>query len=104
MRDRTRISTDGSRIGPFEALRDVMRHAISNGQFPIALLSMILLSMIWRMRPEDIAALANRLIDVAERRCAVGYVLAVLFLSGWSTHMGMRRRLFIGEHPEVSGK
>jgi len=103
LRDRTRISTD-ERIGPFEALRDVTRHAINNGQFPIMLLSMILLSMIWRMRPEDIAALANRLIDLAETRCSVGYVLAVLFLSGWLAHMGMRRRLFIGDHPEVSGK
>ena len=88
-----RGSKGGARVGFFEFLRDVLIASMSKGQFPAALIAMIVLSMIWRMPPTDLSRLVIRLLDAAEQKSLVGYGASVLLLSGWFFHARYQRRL-----------
>jgi hypothetical protein len=72
----------GAKVSLFEFLRDVLIASMNKGQFPAALIAMIVLSMIWRMPPADVSKLVFRLFDVAQEKSLVGYVAAVMFLVG----------------------
>jgi hypothetical protein len=72
-----------ARVGFFECLRDVLIASLVKGQFPAALVAMIVLSMIWRMPPTDLSQLVRRLFDIAEKKSLVGYGASAAFLSGW---------------------
>ena len=67
-------------MGLFELLRDVLGDSIDNGQFRSALITIILLFVIWKLSPAGLAQLLNRLIDFAERRNSIGYWLALVSL------------------------
>ena len=73
-------------MGPFEFLRDVLGDSIDHGQFRSALITIILLFGIWRLSPASLAQLLNRLIDFAEHRSSVGYVLAVISVTACWLH------------------
>jgi hypothetical protein len=88
-----RGSKGGAKVGFFEFLRDVLIASMSKGQFPAALIAMIVLSMIWRMPPADLSKLMIRLLDAAEQKSLVGYCASVLFLSGWFFHARYQRQL-----------
>jgi len=65
-------------VGPFEFLRDVLRDSIDNGQFRSACITIILSLIIWKLSPGGLAQLLNRVIDFAERRSSIGYLMALL--------------------------
>jgi hypothetical protein len=65
-------------VGPFEFLRDVLRDSIDNGQFRSACVTIILSLIIWKLSPVGLAQLLNRLIDFAERRSSIGYLMALI--------------------------
>jgi hypothetical protein len=88
-----KVSKGEARVGFFECLRDVLIASLNKGQFPAALVAMIVLSMIWRMPPAALGKLGSRLFDIAEQKSLVGYGAAVLFLSGWFFHARYQRRL-----------
>jgi len=88
-----RGSKAGAKVGFFEFLRDVLVASMSKGQFPAALIAMIVLSMIWRMPPADPSRLVIRLLDAAEQKSFFGYGASVLFLSGWFFHARYQRQL-----------
>jgi hypothetical protein len=58
----------------------VLGDSIDYGQFRSALITIILLFVIWRLSPDSLAQLLNRLIDFAERRNSIGYRMAVISL------------------------
>jgi hypothetical protein len=65
-------------MGPLEFLRDVLGDSIDHGQFRSALITIILLFVIWRLSPAGLAQVLIRMIDFAERRSSVGYWLALI--------------------------
>jgi hypothetical protein len=97
-----RGSKEGAKVSLFEFLRDVLIASIEKGQFPAALIAMIVLSMIWRMPPADVSKLVFRLFDVAEEKGFIGYVASVLCLFGWFFHARYQRGLITREMRRVS--
>lgn len=69
------------------ALRDVLIASINKGQFPFAILGLILLALIMKMPPEDV----SRLVDGVERGSLFGYLLSLLLLAGWYVHARYQR-------------
>jgi hypothetical protein len=76
-----------SRVGLYEFLRDVLVASIDKRQFLFALTAIILLSVIWKLSPADLAYLLVRLVTFAERRSVVGYVVAIVSVVGWWFHV-----------------
>jgi len=97
-------SKGGPRVGFWELLRDVLIASMNKGQFPVALIAMVMLSMIWRMPPADISKLMLRLLDVAEEERLGGYIASVTFLLGWFFHARYQRRLITREMQRVSSE
>src|SRR5687768_5813132 len=61
------------------ALRDVLIASINKGQFPFAMLGLVLLTLIVKMPSEDVSKLVFRLVDGVERASLLGYLLSLLF-------------------------
>ncbi len=80
-------SRGGLRVGLYEFLRDVLLASIDKSQFPFALAAIIVLAVIWKLSPADLAHLLVRLVTFAERRSDVGYVVAIISLVGWLFHV-----------------
>jgi hypothetical protein len=95
-------SRAGAKVSVFEFLRDVLVASMNKGQFPAALIAMIVLSMIWRMPPADVSKLVFRLLDVAEEKSLVGYAASVLCVFGWYFHARYQRRLIAREMQRIS--
>ena len=95
-------SKGGTKVGFWEFLRDVLIASMNKGQFPAALLAMVVLSMIWRMPPVDVSKLMFRLLDVAEEERLVGYVVSVVSLFGWFFHARYQRKLINQEMLRIS--
>ncbi len=75
------------RVGLYEFLRDVLLASIDKSQFPFALAAIIVLAVIWKLSPADLAHLLVRLVTFAERRSVVGYVVAIISVFGWFLHV-----------------
>lgn len=71
--------------------------SINKGQFPFAILGLLLLASIIKMPAEDVSRLVFRLVDGMERDSLLGYLLSVLLLVGWYTHARYQRRIIAGE-------
>lgn len=94
-------SKAGAKVSLFEFLRDVLVASIIKGQFPAALIAIVVLSMIWKMSPVDVSKLVFRLLDVAEEKGLVGYAAFVLCVFGWCFHARYQRRLIAREMQRI---
>ena len=74
------------RIGFAEMLRDVLVASISKGQFPVALLGIIVLASVLKMPPADVSTLVFRIVELLSSGRWAGYVLALLVSLGWWRH------------------
>ena len=79
------------------ALRDVLIASINKGQFPFAILGLILLALIMKMPPDDVSRLVFRLVDGVERGSLFGYALSLFLLAGWYVHARYQRRVISQE-------
>ena len=78
--------TVAPRSGFAEMLRDVLVASISKGQFPFALLGLVVLVSVLKMPPADVSTLVFRVVDLLSSGRWAGYVLALLVSLGWSLH------------------
>jgi hypothetical protein len=95
-------SNGGPKVGFWQFLRDVLIASMNKGQFPAALIAMVVLSMIWRMPPEDVSKLMFRLLDVSEQKRLLGYSVSLVLLFGWSFHARYQRKLITQEIQRIS--
>jgi len=69
-----------------QALRDVLVASINKGQFPIAILGMVILTVLFRMPAERVGELAVELLRQLLAGWLLGYVLFGVTLMGWFVH------------------
>lgn len=88
----------------WDALTEIMIAALGKGQFVAAIAGAIVLTIIVKMRPDDVHALALVLLDKLERRYILGYGLFLLTLFGWFYHAKWTRRIAELELRRVAGE
>jgi hypothetical protein len=77
-------------------LRDVLVASIYRGQFPPALIGLVVLAITLKMPAEDLTKVVFHFVSLLERHELLGYVLAGLCAASWFAHARSQRRL-IGE-------
>lgn len=85
-------------------VRDVLVASMNKGQFPFAMLTVIVLAMIVKMPPADVSRLAFRLFDAIERHELLGYIFSIVSLTGWFFHAKYQRRIITDEMTRLSGE
>jgi hypothetical protein len=90
-----RSMRDNSRpFGFAEMLRDVLVTSMSRGQFPFALLGLIVLVILVKMPSADVSALVFRILELVSHGDLVGTLAAISLAAGWRWHARyLRRRL-----------
>lgn len=84
-------------INLWAAIRDVLNHSITKGQFPLACVAGIVVLCVWRMPAADVTALVNRILSVLDRFAFFSYLGNVILVAGWAMHARHQRKLFTGE-------
>lgn len=102
MAARGRTKAHGQGVGFYQMLRDVLIASINKGQFPWAIMAMIVIAVIFRMPPEDVSKLAFRVLDALEHRALLGYAIAFVACAGWFFHSRYQRRIIAGELERMS--
>jgi hypothetical protein len=86
------------------ALREVLIASINKGQFPFAMLGLVLLALIVKMPSEDVSELVFRLVDGVERGSLLGYLLSLFVLAGWYVHARYQRRVIAREIGRIAAE
>lgn len=85
-----------------QACRDIGVASMNKGQFPLFVFAIIILSLIWKMPPDDVSKLVNSLIFMLQNGELVGYVLATFTTGGWFVHAKWQRRIISREIQRLS--
>jgi hypothetical protein len=86
----------------FQMLRDVLVASLNRGQFPMAIMGLIVIIAVCRMPPSDLSRLVFRLLDAAEARNYMGYVLCLIIAIAWAVHSKRQRREMAAEIRRLS--
>lgn len=65
------------------ALRDILIAAMNKGQFPFAIIGLILCLIIYKMPAEDVTILANKMIQLLVDWKLLGWTLSLVLTIGW---------------------
>jgi hypothetical protein len=77
-------------------LRDVLVASIYRGQFPPALIGLVMIAIVLKMPAEDLSRVVLHFFDSLGRHELLGYLLASLCTMGWFAHARLQRR-WVGE-------
>ena len=89
-------------IGIPQAMRDVLIASINKGQFLLAVVALIIITMIIRMPEKDVSLLAFSILDRLGNGSYFGYILASLSTTGWFFHARFQRRIIVDELERLS--
>jgi hypothetical protein len=78
-------------------LRDVLIASMNKGQFPLAVVALVIIVMIVKMSSESVTALVYRLIGDLENGSLFGYILALVMAGGWFVHSRWQRKVLTNE-------
>ncbi len=84
--------------------RDVLVTAMNKGQFPLALLGLILIVILIKLPSETISKLTSRLYGDLKNLSLVGYVMWVLTMAAWYAHARLLRRTYAMELSRLSAE
>jgi hypothetical protein len=85
-------------------LRDVLVASMNKGQLPPVLLTLVILSLIWRMPSGDVSKMVFELVDGARSGWLVGYAAATVSMLGWYFHARYQRRVITGEMRRIANE
>jgi heme exporter protein D len=88
----------------FQMLRDVLVASLNRGQFPMAMMGLIVIVAICRMPPTDLSRLIFRILDTAELHKYGGYALSMVVTIAWSIHSKRQRRESTAEIRRLSDR
>jgi len=91
-----------ARVGFPQAIRDVLIASMKKGQFPLALLGLLLITMVARMPPADVSRLVFEIFAGLRNGCLVGYALAGVLVIGWRLHAKWQRSSIQSEMERLS--
>src|SRR5665213_4095854 len=83
---------EGYKVTVWEMLRDVLVASMNKGQFPLAIVGLIIITIIWRMPSESVGKLAFEVVEEMKNGYLIGYVVAFVAIIGWFFHAKAQRR------------
>lgn len=89
-------------MGFSQMLRDVLVASLNRGQFPVALIGLILVIALVRIPPADLSRLIFRVLDAAEAREYGGWALSALISLAWIYQSKRQRRAIAAEMGRLS--
>jgi hypothetical protein len=87
-----------------QVVRDVLVASMNKGQFPLAIVALIVLTLIIKLPPEDVSRLVFAIIDLMQRGYFVGYAGFLLATGGWFFHAKWQRRIIQNEIDRLSAE
>jgi hypothetical protein len=93
-----RRSTAQKNITIPQVIRDVLIASMNKGQFPLALLALIILAFLFKMPPNDVSQLAFAILENIVNGSLLGYLLGGGTTIGWFIHSKWQRRVL---HEEI---
>lgn len=77
-----------------QAVRDVLIASINKGQFPFAVMGLIVLLILWRLPDSEISPLIHWMVDTVGTFYYVGYGLFGATVFGWYFHaQNLRKKM-----------
>lgn len=76
----------------WDTLTSVFVTSMNKGQFPAAIIGLILVIVVSRLPPEDLSALAFAVKNDLVSGALLGYVVALLTTTGWFFHARWQRK------------
>lgn len=80
-----------------QAIRDVLIASMNKGQFPLALVGLIIIISIIKMPPDDVSKLVFSITDMLINGYILGYLLFLVTVISWFIHAKLQRRIFSSE-------
>jgi len=96
-----RLIGDG-RIGFWQAIRDIMVMSMNKGQFPVALIGLIVICFIFKMPAKDVSKLVFEVLGLFKSLHLVGWTLGLITSIGWLLHSEYQRRMIDKEMARIS--
>jgi ABC-type multidrug transport system permease subunit len=94
--------TAARRFGYAQMLRDILIASMNKGQFPVAIIALVLIVMILKMPAADVSRLVFHVLGLLERGSLLGYCLSSVLGMGWLLHARFQRRLIQDEMRRIS--
>lgn len=95
---------DQFKLGFWNMVRDVLIASMNKGQFPLALIGVIVLTLIMKMPQEDVAKLVFEIWYNILNGKLISSVLFVATALGWTAHAKWQRRMITNEMERISGE
>ena len=92
------------RAGLFTMVRDVLVTSINKGQFPLAIIGLLLSVVIIKMPDNDVSKLVFLVRDDLIKGWLSGYVLFVFAVFGWAVHIKKQRNWWSEEMERVTAE
>jgi hypothetical protein len=93
-----------TKVTMWHFLRDVFVASINKGQFPMAILGLIIVIYMVRVSPEQLAEFGKSILASLQAGNLWGYLLFILTLGGWYTHTKSLRRKHFYELGRIAGE
>jgi hypothetical protein len=100
----TSHANQNRQIGWPQAFRDILIASMNRGQFPLAMVSCIVIVLIQKMPPEDVSILAASIMANLENGRLFGYFLSFMLAGGWFFHSKWQRRMLDSEIDRMSNE
>ena len=91
-------------VTAWEMIRDVLVTSMNKGQFPMAIVAMVMLMIIWKMPPSDVSKLAFDIVAYLKTGYLFGYALAIMTIIGWFIHAKYQRRIAANELRRIAAE
>ena len=91
-------------IGWPQTIRDILIASMNRGQFPLAVVSLVVIVLILKMPEEDVSKLVFSIIDGLENWKLLGYFMSFGLAAGWFLHAKWQRKLLASEIERISNE
>lgn len=100
----SRPKTSKESITLWQMVRDVLVASMNKGQFPVALVAIVVCLIIWKMPPQDVSRLAFDIVDGFKTWYLGGWILSPVVVFGWFFHSRWQRKFFTQEINRISAE
>ena len=88
----------------WQMVRDVLIVSMNKGQFPVALIGMVFIVMLFKMPGADVSKLMFEILDDLKRGYLAGYGLGSATTIGWFFHAKKQRSMFANEMKRITAE